>query len=143
MTTMRYPEMMIAPMRAMLRDMGAQELRTPEAVDAFVADSHGRTAMVVVNSVCGCSSGTLVPALRAALARRRPDTLGTVFAGADLEATARARELFTGYRPSSPAVALFRDGRLEFMFERQHIQGKPATQVADAIVAELERQQAA
>ena len=138
MSTMRYPEMMIAPMRAQVRDLGAQELRTPEAVDAFVADSRDRTAMVVVNSVCGCSAGTLVPALQAALSEARPDTLGTVFAGADLEATERARALFTGYRPSSPAVAIFRDGNLVFMLERQQIQGRTPADVADALVAGIE-----
>ncbi|HSJ15278.1 MAG TPA: BrxA/BrxB family bacilliredoxin [Longimicrobiales bacterium] len=135
---MRYPEMMIAPRRAPLRELGAQELRTPEAVDGFVTESVGRTAMLVVNSICGCSSGTLLPALQDAIARARPDTLGTVFAGADLEATERARELFIGYPPSSPAVALFRDRELVFMLERHQIQGRTPDAVADSLLAGLE-----
>jgi putative YphP/YqiW family bacilliredoxin len=136
---MRYPEMMIAPMRAEIRALGAAELRTPDAVDAFVAGSDGRTAMIIVNSVCGCSSGTLLPALRQALDMARPDAIGTVFAGADLEATDHARALFTGYRPSSPAVALFRDRELVFMLERGQIQGRPPQQVAQALVHGIEK----
>lgn len=139
----RYPEMMIRPMREELTALGATQLRQPTDVDAFVAASHGRTAMLVVNSICGCTANTLRPALRAAFARARPDALGTVFAGADLESTARARELFTGYAPSSPAVALFRDGRLVFMLERQQIQGRAPEAVAATLVGALEQHGAA
>lgn len=143
MSMHRYPEMMIRPMRDELTALGAKELRRPEDVDAFVAASQGRTAMLVVNSTCGCNASTLRPALRTAFARVRPDTLGTVFAGADLEATARARELFTGYPPSSPAVALFRDGRLVFMLERPQIKGHEVEAVAATLVGALEQHGAA
>src|SRR3954469_312720 len=95
----RYPEMMIAPMRAEIADLGAESLQTVEAVDQFVQDSKGKTVMLVVNSVCGCSAGSMRPGLRMALERVRPDAIGQVFAGADLEATARAREIF---QPSPP-----------------------------------------
>lgn len=139
----RYPELMIRPMREEIASLGARELRTPEEVDAFVQASTGRTAMIVVNSVCGCAAGSLRPGLRQALERTRPDLIGTVFAGADLEATERARQLFVGYRPSSPAVALFRDGRLVYMLERQQIQGRPPEAVAGALVAALEQHGAA
>lgn len=139
LSSTRYPELMIAPLREETRRLGAEDLRTPEAVDAFVARSEGSTAMVIVNSVCGCSTGTLLPALRNALGRVRPDRIGTVFAGADLEATARARELFTGYRPSSPAIALFRDRELVFMLQRHDIQGHPPDRVADALVEGIGR----
>jgi putative YphP/YqiW family bacilliredoxin len=139
----RYPELMIRPMREEIVLLGARELRQPADVDAFVAASKGRTAMLVVNSVCGCAAGSLRPGLKQALERARPDLLATVFAGADLEATERARELFTGYAPSSPAVALFRDGRLVYMLERQQIQGKPPEAVAGALVMALEQHGAA
>jgi putative YphP/YqiW family bacilliredoxin len=133
----RYPEMMIAPMRRQVTELGAEELRTPESVDAFVAASG--TAMIVVNSTCGCSAGSMRPGLEMALQRGpRPQSLGTVFAGADLEATARARELFQPYLPSSPAIALFKDGELVFMLERHQIQGKPPEAIAGAIVTALE-----
>ena len=136
---MRYPEMMIAPMREEITSLGAQELRTPEAVDAFVADTEGKTAMIVVNSVCGCAAGSLRPGLRQALEEVKPDVIGTVFAGADLEATQRARELFEPYPPSSPAVALFRDRQLVFMLERGQIQGKPPEAVAGALKVALQK----
>lgn len=139
----RYPEMMIRPMRDEVTALGAQELRRPEDVDAFVATSEGKTAMLVVNSICGCTANTLRPALRQVLTRVRPDTLGTVFAGADLESTARARELFVGYQPSSPAVALFRDGRLVFMLERQQIQGHAPEAVASVLMSALQQHGAA
>ncbi len=133
----RYPEMMIAPMRAELTDLGAEELRTPESVDAFVDGSEGGTAMLVVNSVCGCAAGTMRPALKAALDRVRPDRLGTVFAGADLEATERARGRFQPYPPSSPSIGFFRDGELVGMLERGEIQGRQPDEVAAGIVALL------
>ena len=135
----RYPELMIRPMREELVVLGARELRQPAEVDAFVAASAGRTAMLVVNSVCGCAAGSLRPGLQLAFQKKRPDLLGTVFAGADLEATARARELFAGYAASSPAVALFRDGRLVYMLERLQIQGRPPEAVAGAILVALEQ----
>jgi len=139
----RYPEMMIAPMRRELTDLGARELRTPEDVDAFVDDSTG-TAMLVVNSVCGCAAGSMRPGLIQALERGpRPDTFGTVFAGADLEATERARQRFAPYPPSSPAIALFKGGELVFMLERHQIQGKPPEAIAGALTRALEAHAAA
>jgi putative YphP/YqiW family bacilliredoxin len=134
----RYPEMMIAPMRAEIAALGAKDLRTAEAVDQFVAESMGKTAVIVVNSVCGCSAGSMRPGLRLALDRVRPDAIGQVFAGADLEATDRARELFQPHPPSSPAIALFRDGELVFMLERHHIQGQAPDRIAAALAQAVE-----
>jgi len=131
---MPYPEMMIAPMRKELTSLGLEELRTAEAVDGFLTAYADRTAAIVVNSVCGCSAGSMRPGVAAALQHeRRPDAVATVFAGQDLEATERARELFVGYAPSSPAIALFRGGELVFMLERHQIQGRQP----DAITADL------
>ena len=129
---MAYPEHLIAPMREELTSLGVQELRTPEAVDAFVA--HPGTQMIVVNSVCGCAAGKARPGIAHALRHSvTPDHLGTVFAGADIAATDRARGYFTGKMPSSPAVALLRDGKLVYMMERHHIEMRGA----DDIAAEL------
>lgn len=134
----RYPEMMIAPMRAEITELGAEELRSPEDVDRFIAEAAQGTAVVVVNSVCGCAAGSMRPGLRAALDRVKPDRLGTVFAGADLEATERAREIFQPYPPSSPFIAFFRDGQLAGALERGDIQGKPPEQIAEAVITALE-----
>jgi len=111
---MPYPEQFIAPMRAELTQLGIDELRTPEQVDAAV-QAKG-TVMIVVNSVCGCAAGKARPGIAMALRHaRRPDHVGTVFAGADVAATERARGLFAPYPPSSPSVAILRDGQLLFM----------------------------
>lgn len=140
----RYPEMMIAPMRREVAELGATELRTPEAVDALLEGAKDGTAIIVVNSVCGCSAGSMRPGLAEALERGvRPDAFGTVFAGADLEATQRARELFAPYPPSSPAIALFARGQLVFMLERQHIQGRPPEAIAGALLTAFEANTAA
>lgn len=133
----RYPELMIAPMRAELTELGAEELRTPESVDAFLEEARSGTAMVVVNSVCGCAAGSMRPGLKSALDRSKPDRMATVFAGADIEATERARELFQPYPPSSPAIGFFRGGELVTVLERSQIQGRPPAEVAEAIVAAL------
>lgn len=134
-----YSELLIRPMREELVRLGAQELRTPDEVDA-VLPLPG-TTMVVVNSICGCAARNARPAVRLALerTRKRPDRIATVFAGQDREATARAREYFTGYPPSSPAVALLRDGQLVFMLERKDIEGRDAESIAADLVAALER----
>jgi putative YphP/YqiW family bacilliredoxin len=130
-----YPELMIAPMRREVAELGARELRTAEEVDAFLEAAGTGTAVIVVNSVCGCSAGSMRPGLAMALEQGlSPDAFGTVFAGADVEATERAREHFLPYPPSSPAVALFRDGRLAFMLDRQGIQGRPPEAIAGALV---------
>ncbi len=132
---MPYPELMIRPMREELTRLGVEEARTPEQVDAALKESDG-TVLVVVNSVCGCAAGKARPGVALALRHEtRPDRAITVFAGADIEATERAREYFTGYRPSSPSVALLKGGRLVFMLERSRIEG----QDAPAIAAELIR----
>jgi putative YphP/YqiW family bacilliredoxin len=130
----RYPEMMIAPMRREVTEMGAQELRTPDAVDAFLEDARGGTALIVVNSVCGCSAGSMRPGLALALEQGlKPDSFGTVFAGADTEATQRAREHFLPFPPSSPAIAVFRNGELVTVVERHQIQGHPPEAIAGAL----------
>src|SRR6187551_1522215 len=128
MIVQRYPEPFIAPMRAELSRLGFEDLKTPDAVDAAVKQPG--TTMLVVNSVCGCAAGKARPGVAMALRHDvKPDHVTTVFAGADIEATDRARGYFTGYPPSSPSVALLRDGQLVYMMERRQIEG----QSADAI----------
>ena len=130
---MPYPEIMIRPMREDLTRLGFEEMRTPDSVDAIVNDTKG-TLMVVVNSICGCAAGKARPGVAQALENEaRPDRLATVFAGADLEATEKARGYFTGYGPSSPSIAILRDGQLVYMLERYQIEGRNATQIADEL----------
>jgi putative YphP/YqiW family bacilliredoxin len=136
---MPYPEFFVAPMRAELTALGVEELRTAAAVDAAVQDARG-TLMLVVNSVCGCAAGRARPGLALALRHgRRPDRLASVFAGFDIEATDRARSYFTGIRPSSPSVALLKNGELVFMLERHHIENRSADQIAVELSAAFER----
>ena len=124
-----YPEFFIAPMRDELTRLGAVELRTPQQVDDTL--SKDGTIMVVVNSVCGCAAGKARPGVALALQHDvKPDVVATVFAGADVEATDRARGYFTGYPPSSPAVALLRDGKLIYIMERHQIENQEATSIA-------------
>ncbi len=130
---MPYPEHLIAPMRGEMTEMGARELRTVEAVDDVVKKSSG-VVMLVVNSVCGCAAGKARPGIAMALRNQnRPDVLAMVFAGADIDATDRARQYFTGYAPSSPSLGLLRDGKLLYMMERIKIESRSA----DMIAAEL------
>ena len=130
MSTMRYPEMMIAPYRAQVTRLGAQELRTPEQVDAFLGQ-HADGALIVVNSICGCAGGTMRPALEILHSSGTlPAAFGVVFAGADLEATDRVRALHEPYPPSSPAMIYFRDGAVAFIMERGDIQGRAVEDVA-------------
>ena len=130
---MAYPEYLIAPMRGEMTEMGARELRTAAAVDDIVKNSSG-VVMMVVNSVCGCAAGKARPGIARALQHEtRPDVVATVFAGADIEATDRARQYFTGYAPSSPSIGLLRDGKLVYMMERSQIESRSA----DLIAAEL------
>jgi putative YphP/YqiW family bacilliredoxin len=132
---MPYPEYLIAPMRGEMTAMGARELRTAAEVDDVVSGSPG-VVMMVVNSVCGCAAGKARPGIAQALQHKnRPDVLATVFAGADIEATDRARQYFTGYAPSSPSIGLLRDGKLVYMLERSQIE----TRSADMIAEELTR----
>ena len=127
---MPYPEIMIRPMREDLTRLGVEELRTPAAVDETVKNSKG-TLMVVVNSICGCAAGKARPGVALALQHDvKPDKIATVFAGADIEATERARSYFTGYGPSSPSIALLKDGELVYMLERWQIEGRDANQIA-------------
>jgi putative YphP/YqiW family bacilliredoxin len=130
---MPYPEYLIAPMRGEMTEMGARELRTASAVDDVVKNSSG-VVMMVVNSVCGCAAGKARPGIAKALQHpNRPDVLATVFAGADIEATDRARQYFSGYAPSSPSIGLLRDGKLIYIMERSQIE----TRSADMIATEL------
>lgn len=127
---MAYPEFLVAPMRQELTRLGIEELRTVEQVDEALAQKQG-TILVVVNSVCGCAAGRARPGVALALQHTvRPDRAVTVFAGADIEATAQARRFFVGYQPSSPQIALFRDGKLVFMLERYQIEGREAPEIA-------------
>ncbi len=124
-----YDERLIAPMREELTRIGVQELRTADAVDEALGAPG--TTLVVVNSVCGCAARNARPAVADALHHPvRPDRVTTVFAGQDTEATAQARGYFTGYRPSSPAIALMQDGEPVFMLERFQIEGRSATEIA-------------
>lgn len=131
---MPYSELMIRPMREELTRIGVEELRTPEDVEKTLEGSKG-TVMVVVNSICGCAAGKARPGIARALQHSvRPDKVGTVFAGADIEATEKARSYFTGYEPSSPSIALLKDGQLVYMMERRQIEGKDASQVASELI---------
>jgi len=124
-------------MRDELTRLGIQELRSPEAVDAAV-NTKG-TVMIVVNSVCGCAAGKARPGIAMALQHgKRPDVMGTVFAGADIAATDRARGHFAPYPPSSPSVALMRDGQLVFMLERRDIENRDAASIAARLSAAFE-----
>ena len=130
---MPYSELMIRPMREELTAIGVEELRTPEQVEQTLNNSEG-TVMVVVNSICGCAAGKARPGIARALQHEvKPDKVATVFAGADIEATEKARSYFTGYPPSSPSIALLKDGKLVWMLERRQIEGRDATQVANEL----------
>jgi putative YphP/YqiW family bacilliredoxin len=134
MPTQMYDERFVTPMRQELTQLGFREMRTADEVDKMLESAKG-TALVVVNSVCGCSARMARPAVRIALENPiKPDVLTTVFAGQDAEATERAREYFTGYPPSSPSISLMKDGKLVFMLERFQIEGRPAEEIAHDLV---------
>lgn len=136
---MPYPEFFIEPMRQELTQLGIEELRTTDAVDAAVNGGPG-TLMIVVNSVCGCAAGKARPGIALALRHSTtPDHVATVFAGADIEATDRARSYFTGYPPSSPSIALFRDGKLVYMLERRQIENRDAYAIAAELTNAFDR----
>ena len=136
MISQGYPEAFLAPMRDELTRLGFEELRTVELVDEAVA--RPGTTMIVVNSVCGCAAGKARPGIALALrSGSRPDRLATVFAGGDLEATARARQYFAPYPPSSPCVALMKDGTLVYMMERREIEMSPADVIAERLQAAI------
>ncbi|MCP4204610.1 MAG: BrxA/BrxB family bacilliredoxin [bacterium] len=126
-------------MRDELTSIGFQELRTAEEVDAFMADKSG-SALLVVNSVCGCAAGQARPGLRAALQSEvKPDRLATVFAGQDAEAAARARGYFADIPPSSPSIALFNQGELVYFVPRHRIENRSAEEVADDLTQAFAR----
>ena len=138
-----YPEFFIAPMREELTRLGVKELRTPDDVDTTVK-AAGETVMVVVNSVCGCAAGKARPGVALALQHEnKPDTVATVFAGADVEATERARSYFVGYPPSSPSIALMRDGKMLYMMERHQIENQEADTIARDLTAAFDKHCAA
>ena len=136
---MTYPEHFVAPFRAELTQLGVEELRTAADVDAAVTSTAG-TLMIVVNSICGCAAGKARPGVALALRNAvRPDRVATVFAGADIEATERARGYFAGYQPSSPSIGLLRDGKLVWMLERRQIENQGPEQIASALKAAFEQ----
>src|SRR5216110_383008 len=134
-----YDEMIVAPMREELTQLGIQETRTAADVDAILGEKKG-TVLVVVNSVCGCAAGMARPGVAMALRHNvLPEKMITVFAGNDREATQRAREYFVGYRPSSPSMALFRDGELVKMVERWQIEGREPHDLAAELSAAFDQ----
>jgi putative YphP/YqiW family bacilliredoxin len=136
---MRYPEQLIALMRKDLTQYGVQETRTPEEVNRALGPNSG-TVLMVVNSVCGCAAGKARPAVGMALEHlNRPDATATVFAGADVEAVSRVRELLADYPPSSPSMALFQDGKPVFMLHRHQIEGSQAPEIAEALTAAFDK----
>jgi putative YphP/YqiW family bacilliredoxin len=135
-----YSEMMVRPMREELTRIGVQELRTAEEVEEALGGKQEGTALLVVNSVCGCAARNARPAVTVALEHEaRPDRAYTVFAGQDPEATAQARAYIHGYPPSSPSITLFRDGEVVFMLERHRIEGREAREIASDLAEAFER----
>ena len=134
-----YPEIMVIPMREELARLGIKELRTASDVDRAL-NAHSGATMVIVNSICGCAAGRMRPAVRLALQHPRlPTHMVSVFAGQDQEATDRARSYFTGYPPSSPSIAILREGKLVFMMERRQIESRPASAIAEDLKAAFEQ----
>jgi len=136
---MPYPEMMIRPMREELARLGIQETKTVEAVDEAIQNQEG-TLLVVVNSICGCAAGKARPGIAHALQHEnKPDRAITVFAGADMDATDRARSYFAPYPPSSPQIALFKDGKLVHMVERRQIESRYAEEIAQDLTEAFDK----
>ena len=134
-----YPEILVIPMREELTRLGIEELRSADEVDLFVQNEPG-TAMVIVNSICGCAAGRMRPAVRLALQNAtKPDKIATVFAGQDTEATARARFYFTGYPPSSPSIAILRDGKPVYMMQRHQIETREPAAIATDLKAAFDQ----
>ena len=134
-----YPEIMVIPMREELTRVGIEELRTADSVDQALKKNAG-TAMVVVNSICGCAAGRMRPAVRMAMQNSiRPDHAYSVFAGQDTEATERARGYFTGHPPSSPSIAILRDGELVYMMPRRDIESREAPAIAADLKAAFDK----
>ncbi len=134
-----YPEIMVIPMREELTRLGIEELKTANDVDQALKSRPG-TTMVVVNSICGCAAGRMRPAVRMALANEaKPDKVFSVFAGQDTDATEKARGYFTGYPPSSPSIAILRDGQLVYMMPRRDIESREAPAIAADLKAAFDR----
>lgn len=129
-----YPEQLVAPMKADLTSVGFEQLLTPTQVDETIQNSKG-TLLVVVNSVCGCAAGNMRPGVKLSIQNdKKPTNLATVFAGVDTEAVAQARKYFLPYPPSSPSIALFKDGELVHFLERHHIEGGTAQMIAENLM---------
>mgnify|MGYP003576548159 FL=1 len=130
-----YPEQLVAPMRTDLTSAGFKELKTSQDVENHLKEHKG-TTLLVINSVCGCAAGAARPGVKWALqnSEKKPDTLATVFAGVDKEAVAKAREFTLPYPPSSPSIALFKDGELVHFVERHHIEGRNAQMIGSHLV---------
>jgi putative YphP/YqiW family bacilliredoxin len=136
---MAYPESFIGPMRQELTRLGVRELRTAADVDALLAEKS-KTIMIVVNSMCGCAAGRARPGIALALQHPvKPDVVGTVFAGGDIEATERARQFFAPNPPSSPSIAILRDGELLYMMHRYQIENQTAESIARTLTEAFER----
>ncbi len=136
---MPYPEMLVAPMRQELTRLGVKELKSADEVRETLENKDG-TTMVVVNSVCGCAARNARPAVAMALQHGKlPERVTTVFAGQDTDATAEARRHFLGYAPSSPSIALLKDGDVAFMLERHDIEGRSAQEIAQDLVNAFDR----
>jgi putative YphP/YqiW family bacilliredoxin len=134
-----YPEVVVVPMREELTRLGVAELRTVEEVDSALKNQPG-TAMVIVNSICGCAAGRMRPAVRMAMQDgARPDKAFSVFAGQEKEATERARGYFTGYPPSSPSIGILRDGQLVYMMQRRDIESREAPAISADLKAAFEK----
>lgn len=135
-----YPESLVAPMRADLTNIGFSELKTADDVLQAMEDKQG-THILVINSVCGCAAGTARPGVKLAISRseKKPGKLTTVFAGVDKEATAKAREFTLPYPPSSPSIAIFKDGELVEFIERHHIEGRSAEMISQFLEGAFER----
>jgi len=134
-----YPEQLVAPMREDLTNAGFKELKTSAEVDSYLAEQKG-TALLVINSVCGCAAGAARPGVKWALQNsdKKPDSLATVFAGVDKDAVTKAREYTLPYPPSSPSIALFKDGELVHFVERHHIEGRNAQMIGQHLVEVFE-----
>ncbi|NBW65648.1 BrxA/BrxB family bacilliredoxin [bacterium] len=136
---MMYDERMVTPMRQELTRLGVEELRTAADVDAKLKEQKG-TALVVVNSVCGCAARNARPAIAFAMQHAaKPDHAYTVFAGQDADATRQARGYFAGYAPSSPQIGMFKDGKVVFMLERWQIEGRTAQEIAVDLVGAFDK----
>ena len=134
-----YPEIMVIPMREELTRLGVEELLTPEEVDQALKNRPG-TAMVIVNSICGCAAGRMRPAVRMAMQNSvKPDKTYSVFAGQEKEATDRARSYFTGYPPSSPSIGILRDGQLVYLMPRSDIERREAPAIAADLKAAFDK----